>query len=192
MVFESAPESAIAVPVAVVAACSHDGRTLRPPSPGQTQSIVDPTTTTISKTLALSGPWPAGGSIDTRFTCRGADLSPGLKWSGVPDGTKELAIIVTDPTANGYVHWVVTGIHPIVSSLEEGKTPDGVVETGNDSGAVGWKGPCPPTGIHTYRFELHALRQSLTVATGTKGRDIIGKIESATLATAIYTGTFGS
>ena len=48
-----------------------------------------------------------GGAIPKRFTCDGEDVSPELSWSGAPDGTAALTLIVDDPDANGFVHWIV-------------------------------------------------------------------------------------
>ena len=43
------------------------------------------------------------GEIPGRFTCEGEDLSPPLTWSGVPEGTESLALIVDDPVLLGRV-----------------------------------------------------------------------------------------
>lgn len=37
--------------------------------------------------------------IPDQYTCEGSDQSPPLAWSGVPAGTKSLALIVDDPDA---------------------------------------------------------------------------------------------
>ncbi|HEX6007560.1 MAG TPA: YbhB/YbcL family Raf kinase inhibitor-like protein, partial [Burkholderiales bacterium] len=37
------------------------------------------------------------GEIPRRHTCQGEDVSVPLSWSGVPDGTKSLALIIDDP-----------------------------------------------------------------------------------------------
>ena len=49
----------------------------------------------------LSTAFDDGGPIPSRFTCDGANASPDLTWSGAPDGTRALALIVTDPDAGG-------------------------------------------------------------------------------------------
>ena len=58
-----------------------------------------------------------GGEIPVRCTCEGKDLSPASPWTGLPAGTKSLAIIVDDPDAPDpaapkmtYVHWVLYNI----------------------------------------------------------------------------------
>jgi Raf kinase inhibitor-like YbhB/YbcL family protein len=53
--------------------------------------------------------------IPKQYTGEGADISPPLSWSGVPQGTKELALISDDPdapTPKPWVHWVVYTIPP--------------------------------------------------------------------------------
>jgi len=103
--------------------------------------------------------------IPSKHTCEGADVSPPLAWSGVPQGTKSLALIVDDPDAPDpkapktiWVHWVVFGIPPTASSLAEGGTlPAGAREGLNDWKTVGYRGPCPPVGRHRYFHKLYAL-----------------------------------
>lgn len=103
--------------------------------------------------------------IPSKHTCEGADVSPPLAWSDVPAGTKSLALIVDDPDAPDpkapktvWVHWVVFGIPPDVTSLPEGgPLPAGAHEGTNDWKAVGYGGPCPPIGRHRYFHKLYAL-----------------------------------
>jgi Raf kinase inhibitor-like YbhB/YbcL family protein len=71
-------------------------------------------------TLRLSSPAFADGSpIPAKYTCEGADISPPLVWSGIPDGARSLVLIVDDPDAPDprapkaiWVHWVVYSLPP--------------------------------------------------------------------------------
>ena len=106
--------------------------------------------------------------IPPRHTCDGANVSPPLVWSGVPPGTKSLALIVDDPDAPDpaapkmtWVHWVLYNIPSNVSGLAEGVATENI-QTGTLSGANDWHradygGPCPPVGKHRYFFTLYAL-----------------------------------
>jgi Raf kinase inhibitor-like YbhB/YbcL family protein len=107
-----------------------------------------------------------GGLIPQRYTCQGDDISPPLAWSGVPDGTKSLALIVDDPDApdpahpkRTWVHWVLYNIPPVAHGLPEGAAtlPQGVMEGQNDWKRTGYGGPCPPKGRHRYFHKLYAL-----------------------------------
>lgn len=113
-----------------------------------------------------------GGSIPTRYSCDGDDVSPPLEWSGAPDGTAAYALIVDDPDARGFVHWVVADIPGETTSIEEGASGSGGigVEGRNGFGRTGWGGPCPPSGTHRYAFTLYALSEPLAVA-GTPDAD---------------------
>jgi Raf kinase inhibitor-like YbhB/YbcL family protein len=112
--------------------------------------------------------------IPARHTCQGGDRSPPLAWSGVPAGTKSLALIVDDPDAPDprapkmtWVHWVLYDIPPSASSLPENasadkKLPPGAAEGLNDWKTIGYRGPCPPVGRHRYFFKLYALDTEVT------------------------------
>lgn len=109
--------------------------------------------------------------IPTRHTCDGADLSPPLAWSGVPAGTRSLALVVDDPDAPDptapkmtWVHWVLFDLPPETTALSEGaseRLPPGAREGLNDWRRPGWRGPCPPIGRHRYVFKLFALDTDL-------------------------------
>ncbi len=113
--------------------------------------------------------------IATEYTCEGADKSPPLSWTGVPQGTKSLALIVDDPDAPDpkapkmtWVHWVLFGIAPTISGLEEGAAsanlPAGAREGINDWKMPGYRGPCPPIGRHRYFHKLYALDTMLSLS----------------------------
>ena len=111
------------------------------------------------------------GEIPRQYTCDGEDLSPPLAWSGIPQGTKSLALIVDDPDAPDpkapkrvYVHWVLYNIPPTASlaeAVQPSKLPAGTREGLNDWGRTGYGGPCPPIGRHRYFFKLFALDRKL-------------------------------
>mgnify|MGYP000293294568 CR=1 FL=1 len=103
------------------------------------------------------------------FGCTGKNVSPHLKWSGAPKGTKSFAITVYDPdapTGSGWWHWQLVNIPATVKEVARGAgsgeyrlAPKGSVQNRNDYGSRNFGGACPPIGhgIHHYRFTLHAL-----------------------------------
>ena len=108
------------------------------------------------------------GPIPARYTCDDKDISPPLAWSGLPDGTKSLALIVDDPDAPDpaapemtWVHWVLYNIPISTRSLAENiapkNLPAGTREGKNDWQRTGYGGPCPPAGRHRYFHKLYAL-----------------------------------
>ena len=118
--------------------------------------------------IITSPAFTEGANIPIQYTCDGADRSPALAWSAVPQAAKTLALINDDPDAPGktWVHWVVINIPPGMSGLEEAVASDslaqqGVVEGTTDFGRQGYGGPCPPSGTHRYYFKLYALDRAL-------------------------------
>jgi Raf kinase inhibitor-like YbhB/YbcL family protein len=133
--------------------------------------------------------------------CTGENVSPELKWSGFPAGTKSFAITVHDedvPTGSGFWHWVAYDIPVGVTSLAEGaaseaKLPAGAVEGNTDLGKPGWFGPCPPAGRkHRYLYTVYALKtEKLDVPKGATAAYIGFVLWQNTLAKATLTGTAG-
>jgi Raf kinase inhibitor-like YbhB/YbcL family protein len=157
-----------------------------------TEGSTSPMATDGDFTLSSSA-FEDGGTIPTRYSCDGEDVSPPLEWSGAPDGTAVYALVVDDPDARGFGHWVVADIPGELTSLEEGSSGSGGigVEGRNDFGRTGWGGPCPPSGTHRYVFTLYALSQPLAVpGTPDAGavRDAMsGRILGEAQVTASYT-----
>jgi Raf kinase inhibitor-like YbhB/YbcL family protein len=131
-------------------------------------------------TFAISSPaFDNRGDIPGRFTCDGQDISPQLSWSGVPAGTKSLALIVDDPDAPDpaapkmtWIHWVLYDIPADADGLVEDAThvglPPGTREGINSWERTGYGGPCPPIGTHRYFFKLYALDVELGLDQPTK------------------------
>ena len=92
---------------------------------------------------------------------------PLLTWTTPPDDTVEVALVVTDESADDFAHWIVIALPPEAGSVG-GPEPLAVgTEATNSGGEIGWAGPCPPDAEpHTYRFTLYALSQADRTATG--------------------------
>ena len=114
-------------------------------------------------------------------------------WTAPPAGTVELALLVTDDDADGFVHWAVAGIPPSSGEIGEGAQITGAIEGVNDFGQPGWGGPCPPAGApHTYRFSLYALSQQAELPDGFTGAELPAIAGPAALAVAESTGTYAT
>jgi Raf kinase inhibitor-like YbhB/YbcL family protein len=133
------------------------------------------------------------GRIPERHTGDGEDVSPALEFSGVPKGTKSLAIVVHDPDAplvDGFTHWVAYGIPADTTSLPEGA--DGFVQGTNSMGNAGYMGPAPPPGhgVHHYYFWVYALDDDLDLEPGLDRRALIDRIEDHVIEQARVIGTY--
>lgn len=137
------------------------------------------------------------------YAPEGDNVSPPLAWSGVPAGTKELALIVDDPDAprpQPWVHWVLYAIPAGVTELPPDASqgtgritePRGIVEGKNDFGDLGWGGPLPPEGhgTHHYHFKLYALDGALDVGEGASKSDLLQAMKGHVLAETELVGTY--
>jgi Raf kinase inhibitor-like YbhB/YbcL family protein len=114
--------------------------------------------------IQLSSPAIAAGILGKAYTCGGSGISPELRWSSPPAGTRSLALVVSDldsPFGYHFVHWVTYGIPASQRELPAGFAahPAGEIEQGrNDDGHDGYFPPCPPGGAtHRYDFAVYAL-----------------------------------
>ena len=97
--------------------------------------------------VQVSSPaFEAGGAIPRRYTGEGEDVSPPLEWSGLPEGTREVALICDDPDApmpEPFVHWVVYKISAASAWFPEGNA-GGALKGRNSFARMGYGGPMPP------------------------------------------------
>lgn len=130
------------------------------------------------------------GAIPIEHTCDGQDVSPPLSWSGVPDGTAAFALVVTDPDARGFVHWVLADIPGDTTELPAAEGDAIGVPGRNDFGRTGWGGPCPPSGTHRYVFRLYALSAPLELPGTPDAASVTARLETLSLDEAELTGTY--
>ncbi|UCF34062.1 MAG: YbhB/YbcL family Raf kinase inhibitor-like protein [Phycisphaerales bacterium] len=143
-----------------------------------------------------------GEAVPRQHTGDGKDVSPALTWSGLPNGTKALALIMDDPdapTPEPWVHWVIYGMPGELTGLPEGiatttelSDPKGAFQGKNSWGTVGYRGPAPPKGhgVHHYHFKLYALDASLEMPAGLSKKDVLKRIQGHVLAQGELIGTY--
>ena len=152
--------------------------------------------------LILTSPaFANNGAIPKQYTCEGTDISPPLRWSGAPQGTKSFALIIDDPDAPDprapkmtWVHWVVYNIPADANGLAEGAAksgpPAGAKQGLNDWKRADYGGPCPPIGRHRYFHKLYALDTVLPdLGHATKAR-LLDAIKGHVVAEAQLVGTY--
>jgi Raf kinase inhibitor-like YbhB/YbcL family protein len=140
--------------------------------------------------MVVTLPWAGGDVIPPEYTCEGADRSPAVNWSDLPEGTAEVALVVTDLTAGEYVHWIAFGLDPAAGGVAEGAAASLPSQAVNGFGNATYGGPCPPSGTHTYRFTVYALGQQLEIPSGGPADEALAAIGAATLDSTSSTGTF--
>jgi Raf kinase inhibitor-like YbhB/YbcL family protein len=129
----------------------------------------------------------------------GENVAVPLSWKGAPAETVSFALIMVDrhPSANEWVHWMVTGIPPTTTSLDRGASgsmPAGAIELLSTNGQAGYQGPQPPAGSgdHEYETLVFALDvETIDVAEDATYTEFLDAIEPHHLAETAVSGYFG-
>jgi len=139
-----------------------------------------------------------GQLIPAACTCDAENRSPQLAWSEVPVNTRSLVLLVDDPDAprGTWVHWLLFNLPADAVELSPGvprvpELPSGGRQGVNDSGGIGYGGPCPPPGApHRYFFRLYALGSALNLSPGVTRADLEAAMAGHVLADATLMGIY--
>ena len=132
-----------------------------------------------------SSDFQEGSEIPKKFGYKHENEQPNIEFSSVPSEAKTLAIIMDDPDAMKavgkiWVHWLT--YHGVNDTTKiEGKT---------DFGEIGYGGPAPPDGRHTYIFKGYALDALLDLKEGYSKQELEDAMKGHIIAEARLTGTF--
>jgi Raf kinase inhibitor-like YbhB/YbcL family protein len=145
--------------------------------------------------LSITSPaFTFGERIPTRHTGEADDVSPELRWTGVPAGTRQLALICHDPDAplpHGFTHWVAYGIPADAGGIAEGGGGE-FTEGANDFGNAGYGGPMPPEGhgTHSYYFFLYALDTEIDAEPELSRAELLERIDGHVIEMNRLVGTY--
>lgn len=103
-------------------------------------------------TLRIPGTGGAEPVLPRRYTCRGAGISPPLRWGPMP-GAHSYAVVMT-ASGSERPRWLVTSIPPSRHSLPAGDRGAVGNLRPNASGRRAYDAPCRG---HTYEFVLYAM-----------------------------------
>lgn len=138
-----------------------------------------------------------GSMIPAKYTCDDIDISPPLKWSKAPEGTKTFAIICDDPDAPAgtWVHWVLYNLPADTNELSEDiptveSLSNGAKQGKNDFGRIGYGGPCPPGGTHRYYFKIYALAEKLNIESGVTKSELLKAMQGKILSEGKLMGRY--
>jgi len=142
----------------------------------------------MSEFSILSSDFNEGNEIPKEFGYKFENKEPNLDFKNIPENTKSIALIMDDPDAMDavgkiWVHWLQYFDYPLKNLIIEGKT---------DFGEIGYGGPAPPNGRHTYIFKAYALDFSPDLKEGYSKQELEDVMEGHIIAKAQLTGTFTS
>jgi Raf kinase inhibitor-like YbhB/YbcL family protein len=145
----------------------------------------------------LSPAFQHEGMIPDKFSCKGKDISPPLKWENAPAGAKSFALVCDDPDApmGTWDHWLLFNIPASVTELPEGipaqaELPNGARHGKNSWGRKDYGGPCPPGGTHRYFFKFYALDTLLDLKPGASKKELLNAMQGHILAQTELMGKF--
>jgi Raf kinase inhibitor-like YbhB/YbcL family protein len=160
----------------------------------------------LSMLIVHSSAFEEGAAIPAHYAAgkegagRFHDVSPPLSWTGVPEGTRSIALTCVDhaPVAHEWLHWIVIDLPADLPFMTEGASgtrmmPVGSRELLGTNGAAGYHGPWPPqgSGVHPYEFTVWALDvESLTLPEDAGLAGLQAAVKGHVLGSGSITGTF--
>lgn len=148
----------------------------------------------FSMELSLKSPaFVANAMIPVQYTCDGLNYSPPLLWQDNTHRTKSYVLVVDDPDAPAgtWVHWILFNIPENIKRLEENtENPSGAISGKNSWGEIGYRGPCPPAGMHHYFFKLYALDTRLNLDASANLQDISNAMQNHIIAKSELIGRY--
>ncbi len=143
------------------------------------------------------------GKIDPIYGAKGIQFVNGtvpsrslpLKINGIPAGTRSLAVVMLDPDGKNWVHWLACNIQTngIFLEIPENASLDlknQMLQGKNDFGTIGYGGPTPPSGIHTYIIKVYALGDVLSLQSGFSLQNLEKAMKNKILAEAEIRGSY--
>lgn len=143
--------------------------------------------------MTVGSPAFVGGIIPVKYTCDGEKKSPPITIRNVPENTRSLVLTVFDLDApkEGFVHWVVYNMNPLVTDIPEGQLPNGSVEGVNGMNQNNYVPMCPPEGTHRYVFSLYAMSTNFIFQTNPTMEQLKKSMKYKVLAKAEFTAKYG-
>jgi Raf kinase inhibitor-like YbhB/YbcL family protein len=136
--------------------------------------------------------------MPARYTADGDGVSPPLRWTNVPDGTRSVALLVEDadsPTPAPLVHAIAWRLPPALVQLSEGELTVGAHHPAlgtNSYLRAGWLPPDPPPGhgAHRYGFQIFALDHDPDLGPQPGRRALVEALRGHTLARGLLIGLY--
>jgi Raf kinase inhibitor-like YbhB/YbcL family protein len=157
-----------------------------------------------AKIVVTSPKLESGEPMPRDYTPDGRNVSPPLSWSGLPAGTKELAVVCADFGAGApppWVHWIIYNIPATAKGLPEElpidpASPMPVEIKGAAQGLNSWRrpiyrGPAPPVGTtHIYYFTVYALDADLDLKSNLTRTELLEAMEGHIIGRGELVPTF--
>jgi hypothetical protein len=124
-----------------------------------------------------------GGLVLPRYTCDDLNISPPLEWQSPREG-ESWVLICDDPDAPSgiWTHWIIFNLPTSTRSLPEHvmnreELENGALQGANSWGTIGYRGPCPHSGVHHYVFKIYLLDTWLDLPSGSTRQQVLEAME---------------
>jgi hypothetical protein len=119
--------------------------------------------------------WPDGGFIPQKYAQSGPEISPGIQWSGAPQGVVSyvLTFIDADTVVNGstdgLLHWMLWNIPGTATTIPQALPQGFELEDGTRQISASGPRYRGPAAQHHYILELYALDTKLEIKVPPQG-----------------------
>jgi Raf kinase inhibitor-like YbhB/YbcL family protein len=155
-----------------------------------------PNTITVTSTKFKNN-----GGMPVSVTAYDKNISPDLRWSGVPKGAKSIVVMMEDPDSRSpkpFVHWLIANISPNSSGLKAGipnvemVSSVGAIQGSGTVSKTGYFGPKTPAAgpAHRYNFQVFALDKKLNLPSGYNRLTLIDAMAGHVMAKGTLVGLY--
>jgi len=152
-----------------------------------------------------SNAFPNHGTVPLKYTAYGDNISPELSWTGLPEGTQQIALVMDDPVAptpEPFSHWVAYNIPATATGLPENLSKEtrvtnvpaleGMINGVNGIRQTGYFGPRPPVDgkDHAYHFWVYALDTKLDLPEGLNKQQLQDAIREHIIGVGMLMGHY--
>ena len=115
--------SIVVLGVLAIAACGGDGDA--GDEPKEADVDLEALEEGVPASIVVTSSFADGEAIPGKHSCYGLGLSPPVSWTGAPEGTKSIAVVLVEPDSpdgENWVHWLLYGIPPATTEVPEALT----------------------------------------------------------------------
>ena len=153
----------------------------------------------VPASIVVTSSFADGEAIPGKHSCYGLGLSPPVSWTGAPEGTMSIAVVLVEPDSpegKNWVHWLLYGIPPAATEVPEALRSTAAASVGakhgkNDFRRLGWEGPCPERGEdHSYLLKVYALDTEIDLEEGATKGEIVSAMTGHLIGVGQLMGTY--
>ena len=189
--------SILVLGILAIAACGGDGDA--GDEPKEADVDLEALEEGVPASIVVTSSFADGEAIPGKHSCYGLGLSPPVSWTGAPEGTKSIAVVLVEPDSpdgENWVHWLLYGIPPATTEVPEALRSTEADRVGgkhgrNDFRRLGWEGPCPERGEDGfYTLKVYALDTEINLEEGATKGEVVSAMTGHLIGVGQLMGTY--